>query len=219
MSAIGDVSRTASRKNPDSPGLLAAGMGEDRFLTLLVAQMKNQDPLNPLDNAQVTTQMAQISTVSGIERLNATLKALAAGLGETQSLQAAALIGRDVLVRGDALELANGTATGGFEIAEAADRVVVRITDAKGSEVHRAELGAQAAGVHSITWDGRDDAGVPAPAGSYRVHASATRSGKDVEVTTLAAARVLAVTRDGQGTNLELSGLGRRRYAEIRQIL
>jgi len=78
---------------------------EERFLTLLVAQMKNQDPLNPLDNAQVTSQLAQLSTVSGIDKLNATLQTLAGSFAQAQSLQAAVLIGHDVLVEGNALAL------------------------------------------------------------------------------------------------------------------
>lgn len=193
--------------------------GEDRFLTLLVAQMKNQDPLNPLDNAQLTSQMAQISTVSGVEKLNATLQALTAAFTESQSLQAAALIGRDVLVQGGSLALAQGVARGGFELAEAADQVVLTITDGSGNLVYRADLGAQSAGVHAIVWDGLNDAGVAMADGSYRVSASATRAGAAVAVDTLAAERVLGVARDAAGTNLELSGSGWRRYAEVKQII
>jgi flagellar basal-body rod modification protein FlgD len=220
MSAIAETSSILSAANQagsSSPPTNQAS--EDRFLTLLVAQMKNQDPLNPLDNAQVTTQMAQISTVSGIDRLNATLKALAAGFGEAQSLQAAALIGRDVLVAGGTLELGAGGAAGGFELAEAADDVVITISDGAGSVVHRASLGAQGAGVHSMQWDGATDAGGAAAAGRYRFSVAATRSGAAVTATALGAARVLGVARDADGTQLELSGLGRRAYAEVKQIL
>ena len=81
----------------------AADDVQDRFLKLLVTQMKNQDPLNPLDNAQVTTQLAQISTVNGIEKLNATIEAMASSFTSGQSLQAATMIGKDVLVPGSTL--------------------------------------------------------------------------------------------------------------------
>ncbi len=220
MSAIAETSSIPSTagKSPSS-NPLSSGASEDRFLTLLVAQLRNQDPLNPLDNAQVTTQMAQISTVSGIDRLNATLKSLAAAFAEAQSLQAAALIGREVLVPGDALELGTDGATGGFALAEAADAVTVTIRDAAGNVVQRVDLGAQDAGVHSLAWDGANDAGEPMAAGSYRFGVSASRSGASVPATALAAARVLGVARDAGGTQLELSGLGRRGYAEVKQIL
>jgi flagellar basal-body rod modification protein FlgD len=88
--------------------------------------LKNQDPLNPLDNAEVTTQMAEISTVSGIDRLNTTLRMLVGSIGESQSMQAAALIGREVLVEGNTLEWSAGVAHGGFELGAAADAVTVK---------------------------------------------------------------------------------------------
>lgn len=198
---------------------LSSDAGEDRFLTLLVAQMKNQDPLNPLDNAQVTTQMAQISTVTGIEKLNATLQALSGSFGEAQSLQAAALIGRDVLVTGNAIELGGGVARGGFQLEEPADQLVLTILDASGRAVHRVDLGAQAAGVHSFQWDGTDDAGAPAAQGAYRFSVSAKRGGAEVSAQALAAARVLGVARDASGTNLDLAGLGSRPYSNVKQIL
>ena len=91
---------------------------QDRFLKLLVTQMKNQDPLNPMDNAQVTTQMAQLSTVSGIDKLNATLQALSDSMSSNQSLQAASMIGHGVLVAGKGIELANGGGYGGVELAQ-----------------------------------------------------------------------------------------------------
>lgn len=106
---------------------------QDRFLKLLVTQMKNQDPLNPLDNAQVTTQMAQLSTVTGIEKLNATLEAFT----KAQAFQAVGMIGHYVLAPGEFLNLAGGVGLGGFELAGAADKVKVGVYDAKGALVRR----------------------------------------------------------------------------------
>ena len=98
---------------------------QDRFLKLLVTQMRNQDPLNPLDNAQVTTQLAQISTVTGVEKLNSTLQGLSSALMASQSLQSAALIGRDVMASGNVLSLNAGNATGGVDLKQAEGRVTV----------------------------------------------------------------------------------------------
>lgn len=213
LAAAGAFPGAAKAASPSSDG------SEDRFLTLLVAQMKNQDPLNPLDNAEVTTQMAQISTVSGIEKLNAALRALAGSFGEAQSLQAAALIGREVLVAGNAIELAGGAARGGFELQEPADQLVLTILDASGRAVHRVDLGAQAAGVHSFQWDGSDDAGAPAAPGAYRFSVSAKRGADEVSAQALAANRVLGVARDASGTHLDLAGVGSRPYSSVKQIL
>lgn len=200
-------------------GATAADDHEDRFLRLLVAQMRNQDPLNPLDNAQVTAQMAQIATVRGIEQLNETLRAIAAGAQEAQSLQAAMLIGREVLVEGDAITLGAQGARAGFELAGDADRVTVTLLDAAGRVVHRAELGAQPAGIHAVFWDGIGDGGGRLPEGSYRIAVSAERSGAAVEARALAAARLLGVARDAQGVQLDLAGIGRRSYGAVKQIL
>src|SRR5690606_28749618 len=116
-----------------APAVGSAADGEQRFLKLLVTQLNNQDPLNPLDNAQLTSQLAQMSTVSGIEKLNAALESLIAQSGAGQVLQAAALIGRDVLVPGNAFDLQQGQEVQfALEPTSAADAVVVEIVDDKG---------------------------------------------------------------------------------------
>ena len=132
---------------------------EDRFLSLLVAQMKNQDPLNPLDNAQVTSQMAQLSTVQGIENMNSRLEALAASLGANQMSQAANLIGHGVMVPGDTLSPAQLQDVVGFELSRPADNVTVRINDASGKLVRSLNLGPRDAGVNALAWDGLTNSG------------------------------------------------------------
>jgi len=122
----------------------------DRFLTLLVTQLKNQDPLNPMDNAAMTSQLAQISTVTGISKLNDTVSGLSAALGSNQYVQAAGLVGHSVLVPGNKMPLADGKAAGGFELAQDADKVVVSVSDPTGRVIREIELGAQTAGMQSF---------------------------------------------------------------------
>ena len=221
MTAINSTLATGATTGATAPAgsLAATEGGEDRFLKLLVAQMRNQDPLNPLDNAQITSQMAQISTVSGIDKLNATIKAMAGGFSESQSLQAAALIGRGLLVAGNAVTLQADGAVGGFELAEPADQVKIEIRDGAGTVVHRADLGAQQSGVHTFHWDGANDAGATAQAGAYTFIVSALRGGAAVSAEALSAARVLAVSHGPNGTQFEVSGLGMRDYAAVKRIL
>src|SRR5258708_22556591 len=107
----------------------------DRFVELLATQLRNQDPLNPMDNAQMTSQLAQISTVTGVNKLNDTMSALSAMLGSNQYLQAAGLVGHAVLTPGNKLQLASGNAAGGIKLASPADHVVVTISDANGLAV------------------------------------------------------------------------------------
>ncbi|MDH4192520.1 MAG: flagellar hook assembly protein FlgD [Betaproteobacteria bacterium] len=191
---------------------------QDRFLTLLVTQMKNQDPLNPMDNAQLTSQLAQISTVNGVQQLNTTLNSLRGDIGGLSALDAVALAGRQVLVNGNVLPLAAGHAAGGFELAQPADQVTLTVLDANGVAVHRAELGAQAAGIHSFDWDGVTDAGAVAAEGIYTVTLQASAQGQAAAVTALSLARVDGVMRGADGINLNLGTLGTRSLADVRQV-
>lgn len=192
---------------------------ESRFLTLLTAQLRNQDPLNPLDNAQVTSQLAQISTVDGIERLNATLQKLLDGADSSQTLQAAALVGRGVLVPGSALGLVGGSALGGVDLAGVADEVNVAIKDANGMVLRTLNLGALDAGVHPFGWDGKTDNGTPAADGAYSVSIAAKRGGETVTASALALGLVSSVTRAGQGMTVDVGSLGAFTLADIKQIL
>ena len=105
---------------------------ENKFLRLLMTQIKNQDPLNPMDNAAVTTQLAQLNTVSGIEKLNATMSQLLDGYNETQAIQSAGMIGKNVMVAGNKLPLGSGQSVGGAFLDAAADKVTVNIIDSAG---------------------------------------------------------------------------------------
>lgn len=191
---------------------------QDRFLKLLVTQMKNQDPLNPMDNAQVTTQMAQISTVTGISKLNDTITNFLGKLAGMESLQGASLAGHNVLVTGNALELVNGAAAGGYELAGSADNVTLTVMDATGRTIAQNNLGAQKAGMHRFTWDGFATNGAKAAEGRYTFKIEAANSGAAVAATTLAQARVNGVTPDSNGLQLDLGALGARAYSEIKQI-
>ncbi len=190
---------------------------QDYFLKLLVAQMKNQDPLNPLDNAQVTSQMAQLNTVEGINKVASKLDALLSGTGATQSLQAAAIVGHTVLVPGTSLELANGQAVGGIELTGAADHVVVTVKDASGTVVHTADLGAQPQGTVNFAWDGSTDAGAAAAAGTYSFAVEAKAAGGKVVANTLTAGLVSSVTPTTDGAQLVV---GKNLFAlsQVRQI-
>jgi len=188
---------------------------QDRFLKLLVTQIKNQDPLNPLDNAQVTTQMAQLSTVTGIEKLNATLEAFT----RAQAFQAAGLIGRFVLAPGDFVNLNGGVAAGGFELPSAADSVKVSVFDASGQVVREMDIGAQEAGVGVFQWDGTNNAGEPVADGVYGFTVSAALGGEPVLAQTLAVGAVQSVLMDDIGPALTVQGMGLVDLADVKQIL
>ena len=196
----------------------AGNATQDRFMTLLIAQMKNQDPLNPMDNAQVTSQLAQIDTVKGIDQLNQTLQKLVGNSDSAQTVQAAALVGHTALVAGKSMELTAEGALGGFELALPAEDVTVTITDPAGQVVHRASLGALAGGIHSFAWDGKTDAGVAATPGAYSFAVSALSGGKSAAVDTLAALRIEGVKPGQGGPTLQMRGAGSVQMNQIKQI-
>lgn len=197
----------------------ADGDAESRFMTLLVAQMKNQDPLNPLDNAQVTSQLAQLSTVTGITRLNTTLETLLAGYNTSQSLEAASMIGHGVFIAGDTMKLVDSTAVLGVELAEPADSVLVSIKDANGKEVQQLELGSHAAGIFPIVWDGTTKNGDAAAEGTYKFSVTATRAGASVALTALGYAVVNSVSTSNAGVRLNLTNNASVGLTDVRQIL
>lgn len=188
---------------------------QDRFLKLLVTQMKNQDPLNPMDNAQLTTQMAQLSTVTGIEKLNATLSAFT----KAQAFQSVGMIGHYVLAPGDGITLAGGKGLAGVELQSAADKVQVDILDAKGALVRKLDLGKQDAGVVSFQWDGKTTTGVSAPDGAYTFKVSASLEGKTIAPTALAVGQVQSVLMDQVGPALSVSGIGLVDLNDVKQVL
>jgi flagellar basal-body rod modification protein FlgD len=191
----------------------------DTFLKLLVAQMNNQDPLNPMDNAQVTTQMAQISTVTGINNLSTSFGQMLTQFSSLQALQAAQLTGRSALVTGNVLTAGAGAGTGGVQLSAPADQVAITISDANGQVVRTLNLGPQGQGIQTFTWDGLDDSGKQVAAGSYSISAKASAGGQDVAVDTLSAARIDGVRMNGTDLQLIVAGIGPVAYSDIKQIL
>jgi flagellar basal-body rod modification protein FlgD len=186
----------------------------DRFLKLLVAQMQNQDPLNPMDNAQITSQMAQINTVSGIEKLNTTVQGLSGHFMQMQAVQGAALVGRDVVLEGDRLSSNDADLVqGGYELASPADSVRVEILNRAGLVIDTVDLGAQGAGRQGFAWvppEGLD----PLLGERFRVVAKAGTVA--VGTTPLMRDRVDAVATGGDTLTLELRESGSVPYGQIK---
>lgn len=197
----------------------ASAGSEDRFLKLLVTQLNNQDPLNPLDNAQLTSQLAQMSTVSGIEKLNTALQSLLAQSGSSQVLQSASLIGRSVLVPGQELALKGGNATAfALDMPGPAEAVKLDITDAAGHVVRSYDLGSLAAGVKALAWDGKGADGATLPDGAYKVSAIATGAGGNVTPVALTYANVTSVAQGSNGIALTLADSRMVGFSDVRVI-
>ncbi len=214
---------SAARTSATSGNPLAGSSANDlqgSFLTLLVAQLKNQDPTNPMQNNELTTQLAQISTVSGIEKLNTTLGSISGQIDNSQSLQASSLIGHGVMIPGTTVLSGKETTTPfGVELQQAADKVTATITDKTGAVVRTIDIGELKAGVHTFSWDGTLADGTSAPDGSYNVAISASSGTTQLVPQPLQFALVQGVTRGSSGNLLDLGTYGTTTLDEVRQII
>jgi flagellar basal-body rod modification protein FlgD len=211
--AVANTSAPAAASSTASANA-SSSVSEDRFLKLLVAQLANQDPMNPMDNAQMTTQMAQISTVTSIEKTNASISGLASQLAAMQTLQAGSLVGRDVLVEGNRLAIQGGTATGAVDLDLPADKVVVDVVSAGGQVLESFNLGSLQAGRNAFTWDATTHTN--AEGLTYRV--TATKGTSVVTHRTLVQDGVVAVGSDNGTMQIQLRSLGNVGYEKVRTI-
>lgn len=200
----------------------SSSLGQDEFLKLMMTQLKNQDPMKPLDSGEFLSQIAQFGTVSGIQDLQASFKTLSSSIYSNQALQASSLVGRTVLVPSTNAALAAGGQVGGaVDLTSGTSQLVVGVYSSTGQLVRRISLGPQAAGQVAFTWNGLTDAGTPAAAGTYRLKAEAEVGGQNVAMNTLVSSRVESVvlgSKDG-GIQLNLAGLGGVDFATVRQIM
>lgn len=198
-------------------------LGQDEFFKLMITQLKNQDPMKPMENGEFLAQIAQFSTVNGITSLQQSFATLASALQSGQALQASTMVGRSVLVASDWLHLDAGrAANGAVELDAAASDVTVTISDAKGQAVKRIDLGAHAAGTVQFNWAGVDEGGAGVAPGDYLVTAQADfETGVSQSLTTLANVKVESVTIPGAGQTPILNLTGRQQVplSDVRQVM
>ena len=191
---------------------------QNTFLTLLVTQLKNQDPTNPMDNSQITNQLAQISSVGGIQQLNTTMQSLATSFATGQSLQAASMIGQTVLTGGNSLALSSGPVSAGVQLTGSASDVSVQVMDPTGAVVSTIDLGAQSSGVVPFQWNGTTNSGALAAAGNYTFSVKAVSGTQSVGATPLAAGAVNSITLNNGSVVANVSGLGNVPRSQIVSI-
>lgn len=193
---------------------------QGNFLKMLVTQMNNQDPLNPMENSELTSQLAQISTVSGMETLNATMTQLLAQTSASRAMDSAALIGRTVVVPGSEVSVKDGVASRiGIDLPKTADAVSVDVLDADGKVVRTIDLKGQVAGVHDVEWDGKDNAGAVVANGDYTFKVNATADGTSVQPVALVYGKVESISGDATGVLVNLAGGNKSNVDEVRKIL
>ncbi|RYD29965.1 MAG: flagellar hook assembly protein FlgD, partial [Sphingomonadales bacterium] len=212
---------SGTKSTTDTSNLGKTDMDQGDFLTLMTAQLKNQDPFEPVDNSQMVAQMAQFSSLSGITEMNTTLKAMADKLGATSLGDAIGYVGKTVLVEGStAYPRTSGGLAGAVNLAKDASNVTVTIQGASGETLRTIDMGAQTSGAVAWDWDGTTDSGDPAGAGPFTVKVSARNSaGGSVSAAPLVWAPVSSVSMGANGApSLTLPGIGNVPLSAVWQV-
>jgi flagellar basal-body rod modification protein FlgD len=222
MSTVNSATNTdsayAQYAFPTTNASQSDGMGQADFLRLMTEQMKNQDPLNPLKGNEFLGQLAQFSTVQGIENMQQAMSAMASVMENDQSLRAANLVGRDALVEVDKVQLQAGAGVSGEIAATQAGPIHVEVVDAAGQVVRRVDMQAAGSGPVQFNWDGKDANGDPTKAGTYTFRAT-SGSGEDSEALAVRlAAHIDSVSIEPTGLVLNLAGLGSMPLSSVRRI-
>jgi flagellar basal-body rod modification protein FlgD len=224
-SAAATVPTTATTGNTStgssSSASSATTLGGTDFLTLMLAQLQNQDPTSPVDSSTFLSQLASLSEVQGITQLNTSFSTLSNSLVSGQALQASSLLGHQALVASSTATLGtNGTVTGAVAVPQTSSAVTLDITNSSGVLVQQINLGAQSAGLANFTWNGQMGNGSQAPTGQYLLTAQVAGVSSGTAVGTYVNGTVQSVTMGAGSTGLTLNvaGLGSVPFSSVQQI-
>ena len=220
-SKVKDASNNVSNVSKAATG--NQSLGKDAFLQLLVTQLKNQNPLSPQDNGAFVAQLAQFSSLEGINTLNDSVNNISSNFSSSQALQASSLVGRSIIIQTDkAMVDTSKSMTGSVAVTSAVGNVSVKITDKDGNVVRTVDMGAQSAGTQSFIWDGKNDKGEVAPAGTYTFNATTKNDkGEPLALATSLPATVTSVTLSKTGGEMLLNlagGMGSVKLSQIQTI-
>lgn len=232
MSTV-DGTNSATNAGLGQPGVTGTSAQDiqNQFLTLLITQLKNQDPLNPLDNSEVTSQLAQISTVEGINNLRDTMLAISGQIDVSQSMNAVSMIGKGILIPGDKISLGSDPTNAsvreatpfGVDLQGDAAKLTIKVMDSSGAVVRTIQVSDAdqlKTGILDFTWDGNNDGGAAVPDGKYTFNVNAIDGdGKQVTADALTYGQVGSVSYTTQGLRLDLGLAGKVSMLDVRQIL
>ena len=196
-------------------------LGKDAFLQLMIAQLQNQDPLSPAKNEDFIAQLAQFSSVEGIQNINSSIEELATAFRSSQALEASSLVGRQVQVSADTATLsADGPVRGTIDLATSSANIKLYIEGPDGQVIRTQDIGTQERGAIDFTWDGTNESGLRVADGTYRVYASGLVDGEIADLPVAIGANVNSVTI-GQNDSmiLNIEGVGAVPLSEVSRFL
>jgi flagellar basal-body rod modification protein FlgD len=218
----GTSGSSSTGSSSGASGVAGTTLGGTDFLTLMLAQLQNQDPTSPVDSNEFLSQLASLSEVQGITQLNTSFSTLANSFASNQALQASSLLGHQAMAASSTASLASAGASvsGAVSVPQTSSAVVLDITNSAGALVQKLYLGAQPAGLANFTWNGQTSSGTAAPAGTYTLSAQVQGVASGTPITTLVSGTVESVTMGSgsSGTYLNISGLGSVPFSNVQQI-
>jgi len=214
-------SGTSANGTSDTDSASQASLRQKDFLRLMVAQVKNQDPLSPSANGEFLSQLAQFSTNDGINNMQASIEKLATSLQSNQALQASALVGRQVMIDGDKMSLGSeGGTKASFNMVAGLSNLKASIYSESGELIKTISIGQPALGNQDVSWDGTNEKNERVAAGKYKIEVSGLYNGKEATVNTTISANVDSVTlgQNGEGLKLNVAGVGSITLDKVKQI-
>ncbi len=208
------------RSQPQNGTNGSGELGKNEFMELMLAQLKNQNPLEPQDNGEFISQLAQFSSLEEMQKLSGTVDDVVGQFRSTQALQASAMVGKTVLAPSEVGILgAEGEISGNIQVPASTGGLRLSIQNPNGELVRQVDLGSSAAGVKAFSWDGKDGDGNSLPPGPYKMVAEGSYPQGSVQLPTLVSANVDSVSL-GQGgsVTLNLAGMGSIALSDVKQI-
>jgi len=217
--SVASIASTSTSGSQATAGTKKNTLTQEDFLKLFTTQMRYQNPLEPLDNFQMATQLAQFNTVDSLTRMNETLTQLMAAQNSMSNMQAAGLIGKKVMVQGNRLAIQQGAVGEGMYQLTRPANVVIQILNSQGGVVRQIDAGPRDTSRQTIGWNGKNQAGGALPDGLYTFRVIAVDSqGQLVPVTTYRIGTVEGVSLENEAVTLQVNG-DKVAFSDILSIL
>ena len=202
------INKTGLRNASATNSMGGKELGKQDFLNLLMTQMANQDPLDPMKSENMMQQLAAMGTVEQLQNLNNQTAQLMALQQDISRATSANLLGKDVEIGSQSLGITEGKISpAAYRLSGDANRVQVMVHDAQGEVIRKYNIENLAQGSHSFVWDGRDDDGDLMPDGSYHYNVYAkTESGEDISVSYSKTGQVGRIRFEGAQPMVEVNG-------------
>ena len=197
-----------SEQNPVRQYQISRDMGKETFLKLLVAQLEHQDPLSPMDNTQFLSQLAQFSTLEGINNLGSEFKTVSSGISSLKNYTASSLVGRLVKVEGGGFEFTGSAVRLAYSLDDDAATVTVTIRDSLGRPVKTMNPQGTGRGEYEVLWDGKDRLGKTVAPGFYQIDVTAAdKTGNTIQATTYIMEQIRGLKLDGDKVYVSVGGM------------